>query len=137
MGMDNDFSALLLGQPGPLRNSLLVVLRSIPVLTVLTVNEIKQPDWKTEMVPAVVLLDFTPPDDGSVAAIRWIKKRWQQTLLVILVQHDHQKRWALQAGADYVLFKGLPAHRLADDMEQLFTRQILAAEKKGEQHDTY
>ena len=75
-----------------------------------------------ECQPNVVLMDIQMPASalseadrlGSLEAIRFVKSRWPQVKIVMLMMYTAYGAAALAAGADIFLLKGCPADALRD-----------------------
>jgi DNA-binding NarL/FixJ family response regulator len=115
--------AIIVGRPGPLRNSLQTLMTTMPQIEILA--ETSDPSallrMGAEIRPNVVLLDASLPEKQVWAALQQIKEEWCQTRSIVLVENSQQQQNAQAAGADLVLPKGYPAARLIDAIERLLS----------------
>ncbi len=111
--------ALIVARPGPLRNSLLALMTTMPQIEILA--ETSDPSallrMGTEIQPHVVLLDADLPEEQVCAALRQINKEWSQTRSIVLVKDSQQQQTVQAAGADVALLKGYPAAKLIAAIE--------------------
>ena len=107
--------ALIVAQPGPLRDSLQALLTTMPQIEI--VAEANEPAALLRMgdriQPDVVLLDACVPGNDVWAALREIRERWACARTIVLVENSAQQAQAEEAGAEVALFEGFPAARLA------------------------
>ena len=107
--------ALIVAQPGPLRDSLQALLATMPQIEI--VAEANAPSALVRMSdriqPDVVLLDASVPGNDVWHALREIRGWWACARTIVLVENSAQQAQAKEAGADVALFKGFPAARLA------------------------
>ena len=118
---ENHTLALIAGRPGPLRDSLVALLTTIPCI-----GYVSQADdmlsvmrMATETCLDVVLLDARLPGDRDWTALRKIKARSPRTQCIVLADSGQQQWEARAAGADAALLKGFPARRLVAIIESL------------------
>ena len=113
--------ALIVARPGPLRNSLQSLMRTIPQIEILA--ETSDPSALLRMgagiQPDVVLLDASLPEEQVWAALRQIKEEWCHTRSIVLVEDSQQQQEIEAAGADVALLKGYPAAKLIATIEEL------------------
>jgi DNA-binding NarL/FixJ family response regulator len=116
-------SALIVAQPGPLRDSLRTFLMSLPqVKMVRLVEDIPSAlQVVTEHNPDLVLVDANLPDNGVLHIPGKLKAMQAQSRCLILVDTTQQQRKAIAAGADTVLVKGVPAAKLFETIEELLS----------------
>ena len=111
--------ALIVAQPGPLRDSLQALMTTMPQIEI--VAEANKPSALLRMSeriqPDVVLLDASVPGNDVWAALRQIRDAWPQARAIVLVENSAQQAQAEEAGADVALLKGFPAARLAAIIE--------------------
>ena len=116
-------SALLIAQPAKIRESLLVLLRSIPQIE--TVHQAADGPsalgMGLEVQPALVLVGYKPPDDEFRAELGQIKDTWPQARCVVFLDDEQDRRCVLEAGADVVLFKGIRAATLLEAIDELLS----------------
>ena len=117
--------ALVVARPGPLRNSLLALMTTMPQIEILA--ETSDPSallrMGTEIQPHVVLLDADLPEEQVCAALRQINKEWSQTRSIVLVKDSQQQQTVQAAGADVALLKGYPAAKLIATIEGLLSQE--------------
>ena len=115
--------ALIVAQPGPLRDSLQALMTTIPQIEILA--ETTDPSvllrMGAEIQPDVVLMDADLPREQVWSALREIKDKWSQTRTIVLVRDSQQQREAQAAGADIALIKGYPAARLITAIGELLS----------------
>ena len=115
--------ALIVAQPGPLRDSLQALMTTIPQIEILA--ETTDPSvllrMGAEIQPDVVLMDADLPREQVWSALREIKDKWSQTRTIVLVKDSQQQREAQAAGADIALIKGYPAARLITAIGELLS----------------
>ena len=111
--------ALIVAQPGPLRDSLQALMTTMPQIEI--VAEANEPSALLRMSgriqPDVVLLDASAPGNDVWAALRQIRAVWPRARAIVLVEESRQQRQAEEAGADVALLKGFPAAKLAAIIE--------------------
>jgi DNA-binding NarL/FixJ family response regulator len=111
-------SILVIGQPGQLRDSLLVLLKAVP-----RIGRVEQADdvssaltMSREIRPALVLVDHDRLGDKASSRVR---AAWPQARYVALVDSEQACHDAESAGADAALVKGVRADRLLATIEDL------------------
>ncbi len=119
--MKSQTSALIVAKPGPLRDSLRVLLTAIPLMG--TVQQAD--DGSTALLvgarrsPALVLLDEDLPEGKLVRTLEQIRAAWPQARCIVLADDEQEHLPALAAGADAVLLKGLLASKLFATITEL------------------
>jgi DNA-binding NarL/FixJ family response regulator len=115
--------ALIVAQPGPLRDSLQALMTTIPQIEILA--ETTDPSvllrMGAEIQPDVVLMDADLPGEQVWSALREIKDKWSQTRTIVLVEGSQQQQEAQAAGADIALIKGYPAASLITAIGELLS----------------
>lgn len=115
-----EMSALIVAQPGPLRNSLHGFLSELPQIE--TVRVASDAFSAAQIVrtsqPTLMLLDTHLPTDEALTALKTFKAMGKGQCLV-LADDTRQQRRAQVAGADVALLKGYPAEKLAQVIEDL------------------
>lgn len=113
--------ALVIAQPGPLRNSLMTLLSTLPKIEIVAeandfsmLNRIGT-DWQ----PDLIVLEACAPVNGLPKALEQINRTWTRTRAIVLVDTKEQHQQAVAAGADAVLMKGFRADRLVEIIEML------------------
>ena len=114
-------SALIVACSDPFRESLAVLIRSIPQIehirqvkdlaSALSDNASRPPD--------LMLCDFASVQDETVDTLRYIKSLWPQVHCVVLVEDKAAYHQAEAVGADVVLTKGVLAAKLLETIEEL------------------
>ncbi len=117
--------ALIVAQPGPLRDGLKALLMTVPqikaVIQMSNVSPVMAAIARHH--PILVLLDtkFTN-GNGRSTMVKLIKAEGTQSRCLVLADNIQQQQQATIAGADVVLFKGFPAVRLFDTIEELLSK---------------
>lgn len=118
--------ALVIAQPGPLRNSLMTLLSTLPKIEIVaeandfsTLNRITE-DWR----PDLIVLEACTQENGLPEAIEQINRALTCTRAIVLVDTKEQHQQAISAGADAVLMKGFRADRLVEIIERLLSESI-------------
>jgi DNA-binding NarL/FixJ family response regulator len=119
--MSEQVVALVIAQPGQLRDSLQTLLTAIPRIdTVIGVNDcftVLAMDMARH--PAVMLTDFDLPLDKTPPSLLTLRANWPRMRWIALVDTEQQYQAARQIGADVVLLKGVLATRLLAAIEAL------------------
>jgi DNA-binding NarL/FixJ family response regulator len=114
---------LIVGKPGPLRNSLHALMTTMPLTEV--VAEASDSSALLRMgdsiQPDILLIDASLSED-IWPALEQIRKEWSRTRTIVLVEDSVQLRRATDAGADVALPKGFRAAKLAAIVEELLSR---------------
>jgi len=113
--------ALVIAQPGPLRNSLLTLLSTLQEIEIVaeakTLTSLQHAG--EELQPDLILIEAGPTLNGLPEALHQFKKRWQHTRTIVLVETREHEETAVAAGADVVLLKGFRATRLIEQIQSL------------------
>jgi DNA-binding NarL/FixJ family response regulator len=107
---------LLIAQPGRMRASLRVLLRSLyPFI------QIDQTDDVSTVIillaaerPLLVLIDADLPNNEGWRIGEEIRQRWPQHLSMLLAHHTYQTDRARIAGLDAIFVEGMTAASLSD-----------------------
>lgn len=120
-------SALIIAQPGPLRDGLEALVGTMPqVGSVEVMGEVASACGATfNQCPALVLLDAHLTDDDVWLAVRRVKRKWPGARTIVLAGSVEQQEAAEAAGADAVLLQGLPAGRLVAAIVRLLPQPVL------------
>ena len=120
-------SALIIAQPGPLRDGLDALVGTMPQIgTVDIVGDVESAfGLRFNQGPALVLLDAELTKDNVWLAVRRVKRKWPQARTIILAGNVEQQESAEAAGADVVLLEGLPAGRLVAAIVRLLPQPVL------------
>ncbi len=117
--------ALIVAQPGPLRDGLKALLMTVPQIeTVMQVSDVSSVRAAiAQDRPVLVLLDtnFTN-GNGPSTVVKLIKAEGSQSRCLVLADNIQQQQQATIAGADVALLKGLPAARLFETIEELLSK---------------
>ncbi len=124
--MADPIAVLVVARPGPLRDSLMALLRSIPGIAA-----VQQADDATAGLrfaetarPALVLIDGGLPGGEAWTVLRQVQVRWPCTQSVVLTDTIQLRRRAEAAGANRALLKGFPAAKLSSMLEQLLQQSV-------------
>jgi DNA-binding NarL/FixJ family response regulator len=113
--------ALVIAQPGPLRNSLLTLLSTMPEIEI--VAEVKNfaalQHAGEELQPDLILIEAGATLNGLPEVLHHFKQRWKNTRTIVLVETTKHQETAAAAGADVVLLKGFRATRLIEQIQSL------------------
>jgi DNA-binding NarL/FixJ family response regulator len=113
--------ALVVAEPGPLRDSLHVLLKVIPqVEAVLLADDA----WAALHVveqhhPALVLLDAELLDNGGLALLEMTRIERARSRCLVLADNAQQCQQAKAGGADVALVKGFLAIKLIEHIRRL------------------
>ncbi len=118
--MERCVVSLLVGPPGPLRDSLRALVAATPLSLVTAVDSAAEAlDNLRSCSPALVLIDFDPADPATWELLRAVVSAHPVTHHIVLVDTVEEQRQAVAAGAVVVLLKGFPASRLAAVIKSL------------------
>lgn len=119
--------AVIVAEPGPLRDSLQTLLMALPQIETVRLVGDAPSAWKAiaEQTPALVLLDTNLPDGDALVLLRKIKAQKHRARCLVLADDRQQQQEATAAGADAALLKGYPAAGLFETIEML----LLGSEK--------
>lgn len=116
---------LLVSQPGHLRDSLQVLLKSLsggPRVVLESGWSPKLEAVKSHPVLALVVMEPDGLEDVVSTSVAQFKTHWPQTRLVVLVDSEKQHQASTSAGADRVWFKGTLAAQILIEIEALLKR---------------
>lgn len=115
--------ALVVSSSGTLQNGLLALITTIPSISaVLVAEDVKSTLRMVENhQPALVILDMSSLEVQDV--INEIKNQWPHISVIVLAEDITQQKVAETSGADSVLLKGFPAHKLITIVETVFDRR--------------
>jgi DNA-binding NarL/FixJ family response regulator len=119
-------SVLIIARSAKIRESLLVLLRSIRLIETFHQAE-DGPSalgMALEVQPALVLLDCDLPDDEVRATLGQMKIAWPQARCVVFLDDEEDRRPAEEAGADVVLVKGVRAATVLETIESLLLGKL-------------
>ncbi len=118
--MKNVTMALIVAQPGHLRNSLQTLLTTLPEIEIIA--EMRDMSTLLRMGPSLrpdLVLIEANANNCLTAVVQQIKQEWLNTRCVVLVDSGSQMETAVAAGADLILFKGCRAAELINQIEAL------------------
>jgi two-component system nitrate/nitrite response regulator NarL len=124
MGKES-ISALIVAEPGPLRDGLRALLRATPQISaVIQVDNTSSAlGAVVEHYPALVLLDASLFDSGALSLVRMIKAEGIRSRCLVLADDVQQQQEARSVGADVALLKGFSAAKLLEMIERLLPEQ--------------
>ena len=115
--------ALVIAQPGPLRDSLVTLLSTLPEIEIVaeardlsTLNRIRE-DWQ----PDIILLEASCLKNGFREALQQIGAVWDKSRTMMLVDSIKQQRLADTAGFDAAYVKGSQVSCLIDIVQTLLS----------------
>jgi len=113
--------ALIVARPGPLRDSLQVLLKATMRLDAVEAVDSSPAVLQTlaHPQPVVILIDFDLPDQEGPRLLARLKSDWPGSRYLVLTSHSRQTQPARAAGADAVLRKGTSAARLFETIKAL------------------
>lgn len=121
--MEKCVVSLLVGPPGPLRDSLRALVAATPLSLVTAVDDATEALANIAVcAPALVLIDYDATDPAVWALVRALVAAHPSTRHIVLVDTVEEQRQAVAAGAVVVLLKGFPASRLAAVIRSLLPR---------------
>jgi len=119
----NCVSALILSQPGPLRDGLRALLTAMSRVKIIGEASDTASALRTiqKHRPTLVLMDADLPGDEAWNTLQAIKTDAPQVRCIVLASTVEQQRAAELAGADSAPLKGLLAEKLYATIEQLLS----------------
>ncbi|HOT91873.1 MAG TPA: response regulator [Anaerolineae bacterium] len=112
---------LIVARPGPLRDSLVTLLKSFP-----QVSTVEQATTATSALktveskrPALVLVDSSLPGDEAWTVLKQLKAWRPPVRCVVLSETVQHYRQAEAAGASRAILTGIPAPKLSVTLEGL------------------
>jgi DNA-binding NarL/FixJ family response regulator len=113
---------LMIGVPGRIQESLRTMLKAVPDLEVLEVEQGHWPSAKLRQEkPDLVLLDSGLPAEE----VAWIKANWPSTGCLVLSDTTGQMQRAKAAGADAALLRGFTGNEFFATLRGLLKDKIL------------
>jgi len=116
-------SALIVSQPGPLRDGLRALLTAMPRVKI--IGEVSDTASVLRRIqrhrPTLVLMDADLPGDEARNTLKAIKTNWPQVRCIVLTSTVEQQQAAALAGADSAPLKGLLAEKLYATIEKLLS----------------
>ncbi len=128
---------LVVSNSGSLQNGLQALLTTIPQISpVLAEEDLSSVLRLVENhQPALAILDLSVPEVKDV--IQQIKELCPQIHLIVLVNNVKGQKDAEELGADSVLLKGFPAHKLVDIVEKFIgQRGSISPNQKNQEGGT-
>jgi DNA-binding NarL/FixJ family response regulator len=106
--------ALLISEQGPLRDSLLALLRVLPEIDYIAhIEDLEMTSaFDAKTAPTLVLIDGDLVSPDRYAAVQQMRARWSRTGFVFFANDVRQQRAAQNAGIGLALLKGYPASQL-------------------------
>ena len=132
-------TALLVIQPGPLRNSLKSFLSTFPAIEVLAEARDMSVLWRLgrELRPDLIVIEAGLPGYGLdqerqlAVILKRLKDELPAARCLVLVENAEQHQAAEAAGADIVIFKGYRAPELVHCIEELLAPPAALADSAG------
>jgi DNA-binding NarL/FixJ family response regulator len=123
--VDNFAPALIVANPGRIRDSLTTMLRAIPSIE--TIYQANDAPTASKIIaqhqPSLVLLDSKLANNDIQSVSRQIKTQSPQTRCIVLVDNVQQQWMAKVADADTVLAIGCPATKFFTTVEGLLSQE--------------
>ncbi len=120
--MNTQIEVLVIARPFRFRDSLHLLLASMPLIENIHLADDIDSALKITAVPAVVVVDAVVGGPRLPAAINTIKTAWPDARLVILVEDELEFQVAQAAGDDVALRKGFPAAKFIAAVEALLAK---------------
>ncbi len=119
--MGAQMPVLVVAKPGPLRDSLVALLRSLPQVSTVEQANTATAALRTIEVkrPALVLVDSNLPGGEAWTVLNQLKTRRSPVRCVVLSDTVQHYRQAEAAGASRALLTGIPAPKLSVALEGL------------------
>ena len=123
--VDGDASALVVAAPGRKRNSLRILLRAAPRITIVDLVDDAPSALKSSVdrPPDLLVLDLDPSAHGAWMILEQVKAEWPQVRCLVLVDTIQQGRMAKDAGVDGILVSGFSTNQLLALVEKLLSRR--------------
>ena len=117
--------ALIVAEPGPLRDGLRALLIAMPQVDAVeeACDLSSALGMAFEHAPALALLDSGPAHSETWLAVRRVKAKWPRARCIFLADSVQQQYEAEAAGADAVLLKGVLPSRLIATVVRLLPRR--------------
>lgn len=116
-------AAVVIAKQGPLRESLLALLRALPEIDI--IHYLDDPHLalacETGLPPALVLVDGDLVDAETYPAVRLARGQWPDAGFIFFGNDVLQQREAESAGAGQVLLKGHPAPHVVRIIRSMLT----------------
>jgi len=122
--MNDRAHVLVVAKPGRLRDSLRVLLNSLPGIATVEAMEDARAAMHamTDCAPDMVILDTSISNDGGQSLLHEIKNAWPMTCAIAVAQDLEQQSQAVGAGADAALLRGFPTRQLFETIDALVAR---------------
>jgi DNA-binding NarL/FixJ family response regulator len=120
---DNRVCALIVSQPGPLRDGLRALLTAMPQIEIIgeTNDSASVLGILQKHCPTLVLLDADLPGNEVWHGLETIKADWPEIRCIVLSSTVEQQQAAQLAGADSAPLKGFLAEKLYTTIEKLLS----------------
>jgi len=119
--MKGDAMALIVAEPGPLRDGLHVLLMTLP-----QIENVRLVDDASSVLramvehdPKLVVMDASLPDNGVWKAVREIRTMSFQSRILFLADDRKQSQKAMAVGADAAFVIGVPPVNLVETIKVL------------------
>ena len=124
--MTHRVTALLIGQPGSLRDGLQVLLKSVSQIeAVIHTNDISTAlAVDLDHLVSLIFIVKNATNEKLSTSLSQIKNKWTQARIVILVDDEVQRQELQEPYCDLVLIKGFPATNLITIIEKLLSQKI-------------
>lgn len=114
--------AIVVAEPGPLRESLLSILATIPGVGATAVPDAASAAALLHQIePALLVVDANPNDSSLWQMLGAAQKMYPDVKHLLLVDSAERQRMVLAAGASVVLLKGFPADGLTAIVRDLLS----------------
>ena len=123
---DNPKTTLILGKPGPLRDSILAFLSTMPQMKtfLLAVDEVSALRLIQETEIDLFIFDMNNSLDSVVQILIKIKLAKISTPSLVLADNPPDKIAAEHAGASACILKGFAVQQLDTSIQQIFQRHV-------------
>lgn len=124
---------VVVAKPGRVRDSLGVLLKTIPHLTLTGYADDGESGLQmvTTLCPKVVLLDVNLPDNQVWILLQDIKQICPETQCIVLVDSMKQQQQAELSGADAVLLKGFATSEIFVTIKNLLFPEAASVDRRG------
>jgi DNA-binding NarL/FixJ family response regulator len=122
-------SALIIAEPGPLRDGLQALVTAVSRIRAVSEVDNLASALQMDVTPLLVLVDYGRSGSDTWMMVEQAKAKWHQAHWVFLTDTVEQQREVETAGADTVLLKGLLAGRLV-----ALLAQLLLQESRGQEN---
>lgn len=119
-------SALIVAGPGPLRDGLHALVKTMPQIRAVIVVTDVHSAFKAEFAfhPGLVLLEGDVAGGEISLTVTRARARWPGARTIVLAGNVRQQQQAEAAGADVVLMEGFPASGLVSTIARLVAQPV-------------